>query len=243
MLTEHGLKKVLHIAELSRKDKVLLFLACDSAVPKPVRAVRAIAVKAGLSEIKKWNVSDILRRSREFAFRTPDGWELTESGRRRVLAIAGEAIRTPAANMSTSLRSHLSTIQDADVAAFVLESIRCCEAGYHRAAVVLTWVGAVAPLYDYVVQQRLKEFNVEASRRFSNWKAAKTSDDLARMKEFDFLQVLESTSVIGKNVKQELENRLRLRNACGHPSSLKLSDNTVAAHVEMLILNVFARFS
>ena len=63
------------------------------------------------------------------------------------------------------------------------------------------------------------------------------------MEEYDFLQVLESISVIGKSMKQELEKRLQLRNACGNPGSLKMAEKTVAAHIEVLILNVFSQFS
>jgi len=51
------------------------------------------------------------------------------------------------------------------------------------------------------------------------WKAAKTVDDLATMKEAEFLSVLEALSIIGKSVKQELDRCLRLRNGCGHPNS------------------------
>jgi len=43
-------------------------------------------------------------------------------------------------------------------------------------------------------------------------------------------------------VRQELEGCLKLRNGCGHPNSLKLGENKVAAHLETLILNVFAKF-
>jgi hypothetical protein len=46
-----------------------------------------------------------------------------------------------------------------------------------------------------------------------------------------------------KNVKEELQNCLKLRNACGHPSSLKVGASRVAAHIEILIQNVFAQFS
>ena len=63
------------------------------------------------------------------------------------------------------------------------------------------------------------------------------------MKEFDFLQVLEAISVVGKSVKGELEACLKLRNACGHPNSLQVSDSKVAAHIETLALNVFAVFA
>jgi hypothetical protein len=62
------------------------------------------------------------------------------------------------------------------------------------------------------------------------------------MKEADFLVIIEAIAVIGKNVRQELEGCLKLRNGCGHPNSLKLGENKVAAHLETLILNVFAKF-
>jgi hypothetical protein len=62
------------------------------------------------------------------------------------------------------------------------------------------------------------------------------------MKESEFLVVLEKLSVIGKSVKKQLEQCLDLRNGCGHPNSLKIAEHVVASHIEILILNVFARF-
>jgi len=142
-----------------------------------------------------------------------------------------------------SLRNHLAGVSDPLTESFVTEAITCYEMGLHKAAVVLSWVGAVSILQEYIIQNKLAEFNAEARRRNLKWKDAKTRDDFGRMKEYDFLQILEGISVIGKSVKQELEKRLQLRNACGHPSSLRISDNTVAAHIEVLILNVFSRLS
>jgi hypothetical protein len=92
------------------------------------------------------------------------------------------------------------------------------------------------------VANGLPGFNSEATRRDGRWKTAKTSDDLGRMKEHDFLEVLESISVIGKKVRQELQKCLQLRNGCGHPNSLQIADHKVSAHIEDLILNVFAKF-
>jgi hypothetical protein len=106
----------------------------------------------------------------------------------------------------------------------------------------LSWVGAVSLLYGHVAANRLSAFNAEATRRDARWKVARTEDDLALMKEHDFLNVLEAISVIGKSVKQELQAALTLRNACGHPNSFKLGPARVAAHVESLVLNVFQKF-
>jgi hypothetical protein len=85
-------------------------------------------------------------------------------------------------------------------------------------------------------------FNQEAKRRYSKWKEAKSTDDLALMQEYDFLQILAAISVIGKNVKQELEQCLQLRNACGHPNSLAIGEHRVASHLEILVLNVYSKF-
>ena len=63
------------------------------------------------------------------------------------------------------------------------------------------------------------------------------------MKEYDFLQVLAALSIIGKNVKDELEQCLKLRNSCGHPNSLKIGEHKVASHIEILILNVYSKYS
>jgi hypothetical protein len=93
-----------------------------------------------------------------------------------------------------------------------------------------------------VVVNHLAAFNAEASKRDGRWKPARTTDDLSLMKEHDFLQVLHAISVLGKNVKQELEHRLKLRNGCGHPNSLQIAEHSVASHIEILALNVFAKF-
>src|SRR5262249_27285499 len=111
-----------------------------------------------------------------------------------------------------------------------------------RAAIVLSWVGALAVLYDHVVAKHLSAFNGEALRRDTKWKAAKTADDLSRLKEYDFLQILAAISVIGNNVKTELEGCLTLRNGAGHPNSLRVAEHRVNSHIETLVLNVFARF-
>jgi hypothetical protein len=111
----------------------------------------------------------------------------------------------------------------ADTREFVEQAISCFEFKQYRAAVVLSWVGATAVLYDFVVAQELTALNVEAKKRNSKWKDAKTADDRALMSEHDVLQVLHAISVIGKNVKQELEPRPKLRNGCGHPNSLKIA--------------------
>jgi hypothetical protein len=98
-------------------------------------------------------------------------------------------------------------------------------------------------MYHFVISKHLANFNSEASRVEPKWKPARSPDDLSRMKESDFLDRLVAISVIGKNVKTELKQCLDRRNGCGHPNSLKIGPNTVAHHLEILLLNVFQPFA
>jgi hypothetical protein len=94
------------------------------------------------------------------------------------------------------LRKYTNSISSPTVRAFLEESVTALEYRLLRSAVVLSWVGALSVLYEVVIKKHLKDFNAEAQRRSSNWKPAKTLDDLTAMKEYDFLQMITSISVI-----------------------------------------------
>jgi hypothetical protein len=243
LLPKAALKDLLSQSQFNKTDKILIILSVDDGQAKEIKEVKKLAIHAGLRAIQKWNVSSLLARSKGMAVRTAKGWELTAEGSNHITKLCGPLLGSPAPKVAASLRTQLSHITNSDTSNFVEEAIGCYEAKLYRAAVVLSWVGAVAVLYDFVINNRLSDFNAEALRRNPKWKTAKTSDDLARIREHDFLEIIEAISVIGKSVKQELEGCLKLRNGCGHPSSLKLSEHRVAAHIESLILNVFTQFA
>ncbi|MEW6205319.1 MAG: hypothetical protein AB1516_08360 [Pseudomonadota bacterium] len=242
MLHQNALKNLL-AGDLNDTDKVLICLATEPIAPRPVKSIVELAFHAGWRAIKKKNVSAILSRSKGMAVRCKDGWELTNTGIDAVSSLAGSAMGNPIPKTAYALRSHLSRISNSVTRTFVEEAICCFESRQFRAAVVLSWVGAVSLLHEHVVANKLAEFNAEALRRNPKWKYAKTTDDIGLMHESDFLEVLQSISLIGKNVKQELNKALTLRNGCGHPNSMKLAEHKVAAHIEDLTLNVFAQFT
>ena len=242
MLDSGILKNLLHQSELSNTDKLLLCMALDVEAPKGVKEIKEIARKSGLRKAQDWNVSLYLSRSNGSAIRVDEGWELTTDGKKRVAQLSGSVVSSEVPKIAASLRAHLAGISNADTVAFLDEAIRCFETKLYRAAVVISWVGAASLLYDYAVQHKLNDFNIEAKRRDTKWKDAKNKDDLANMKEYDFLQVLCALSVIGKSVKDELEGCLKFRNGCGHPNSLKIGESRVSGHIESLTLNIFSKF-
>ena len=241
MLDVLGLKDWLH-RHLAARDKLLLILATFDQ-PVQLAALRSRSEEAGFKLPKKWNLSDVLRRSGGLAIRVPTGWELTEIGRSHLRNLGVESISPAAMQVAADLRKHLSNVQNPTTRAFVEEAIKCQEAKLYRSAIVMSWIAAVDVLYREVVANHLAAFNAETQKTDNRWKAAVNEDGLARMKEADFLDRLVLVGVLGKNVKEELAKSLKLRNGCGHPNSLKTGPNMVASHLEMLLLNVFERFA
>ncbi|MBL7846060.1 MAG: hypothetical protein JNL40_01230 [Cyclobacteriaceae bacterium] len=242
-LSKDALQTLLSRADISRLDKLLLILFFDNEVPKTLSRIKELGSSNGLRECIKWNISDILSKSQGKATSIKSEWSLTAPGRSYLVTQKLITERKTQLHKDVAdLRSHLTAISNPQTKSFLEEAISCLEADLNRAAVVYSWIGAVAVLYDEVVNKHLTTFNAEAVRRDSKWKNAKTTDDLSRMKEQEFLNILESISLVGKNVKLELQQCLQLRNACGHPNTLKIGERKVAAHIEVLILNLFTKF-
>ncbi len=241
MLPEDTLKDLLS-QKLVDTEKALICLAIEPASPRKISEITSMAFSAGWRQVKRKNLSTLYSRTPEFAVRVDGGWELTSTGLQHVAKLAGPLMNSPIPRVASSLRSHLAQIANSNTQSFVEESITCFETRQYRAAVVLSWVGAVSVLHDYVVIHKLSAFNTEACRRNQNWKPAKNADGLGLMKEDTFLDVLQVIGVIGKNVKLELKKALTLRNGCGHPNSLQLAEHKVSAHIEDLMLNIFSNF-
>lgn len=240
MLSPDELKLALQRDGLSRADKVLLVIA---SLNQPVKspAIMARAVESGCN-MKTWNIAVILTRAKGTTLKMPVGYEVSEKGHARLEELGVSKLPPAAAKIAQDLRKHLASIKDDTTRAFVAEAIQCHEAGLYRSAIVMSWLAAVGVLQNEVATNHLAAFNAEAKKVDSKWKVAATTDDLGRMKESDFLDRIAAIGMVGKNVKMQLATGLTLRNGCGHPNSLKVGPNTVAAHIEMLLLNVFDKF-
>jgi len=243
LLTLEQLKRATHRKGITKTDAALLCVATAGGKASSTAIVRKLAIEAGVKGAKKINFSAHLASAEDKVFKAADGWELTDTGRQYVAGLAAQGLSaSPAASEAQALRALLPKLKNDDAREFLTEAVVCAEQSLFRAAVVLSWVGAMALLYERAVAKHLPSLNAEAVLRDAKWKAAKTTDDLGRMKEATFLEVAQSVGMFGKNVRQELEGCLKLRNSCGHPTSLKIGANKVAAHLETLALNVYAVF-
>ncbi|HEV2188114.1 MAG TPA: hypothetical protein VGR70_12960 [Stellaceae bacterium] len=236
MLNLPELKSWLH-RDLSQLNKLLLILAFLDK-PRRISDISEAARQAGLRMGKGWNPSASLARSKGLAIRTPQGWEITEAGKLHLLNLGVTKISPAAVHVATDLRAQLPDIASDDTRQFVEEAVKCYEAELYRSAIVMSWDAAVAVLHSRVHTKHLAAFNIEAKRADSYWKPARTTDDLGRMNESEFLERIAAISIIGKNVKKELKDCLDRRNGCSHRNSLKIGRHAVAHHLETLLLNV-----
>jgi len=197
LLDKSSLKDWLSRSDLERVTKLLVILACEPDTAQQVNQIRKTALQSGLPEAKNWNISHILKHSDGRVANIGDGWVLTGAGKESVGHLIGKIEK-----QASDLRDALPSIKGEETREFVLEAIQCYEGKNRRAAVVLSWVGAISVLYSHTVDSHLSAFNAEATKRDAKWRPAKNADGLGRMKEHDFLDVIESLSIIGKNVKR-----------------------------------------
>ena len=235
------------LSDISKKDRILLILSLDDFSPKTTKEIKDIGSNLGLTEIYRWNVSQILSNYPDLVLSISRTWNISSKGREYIESLVNDKSNSsddiPELDFIDDLTSQVS---DEYIKNFINEAIGCFKAGFYRASIVLAWEGAISVLYDYVIKNRLADFNIEATRRFQNrnnrWKPARNYDDLTNMKESEFLEVLVVLSIIGNDVKKELLHKLTMRNSCGHPNSLSIGKLTVGFYLEFLVKNVFQKF-
>lgn len=235
-----NLKDWLH-RDLVRADKLLLALYALGGAQK-VSQIKASCKSAGFKVSQSWNVSSILSATKGRAINTDEGWELTDRGRMHLETLGVGVKNLVSKEKAEELRKLIKNLKNNEDTEYLNEAMLCIENELYRAAVVMTWSAAMHFLKKEVVKNHLNDFNTEAVKANPKWRTAKTSDDLGLMRERDFLDRLVNISLIGKDVKDQLQDCLTLRNSCGHPNSLKVEKLKVASCVETLILNVFQRF-
>jgi len=239
-----SLKALVHKDNITNNDRLILLIgSSDSSISKT--ALTKLCRDVGLDSIAK-NIGTYIGRVKSLLISTREGYELNERGQARARKLGGGKPSIKAVDpLLAQLHAASLTVSNDDTRSFVEEAVKCLDARLYRAGIVFSWVGAIAVLEDWVLKNQLAAFNAEATARFGakEWKRpAKAVSDFGRLREADFLLVLEAISLISKNVKQELEGCLRLRNSCGHPTALKVGEHKAAAHVETLLQNVYRVF-
>jgi hypothetical protein len=98
LVAQDKLVKFMASDEITHRDKLIIILASVRVRPLPTAEILKIAKGAGLFEVERWNVYDILIKSRGMVAKVKEGWSLSSQGRAYVeqkYAQGAAARRTP----------------------------------------------------------------------------------------------------------------------------------------------------
>jgi len=131
---------------------------------------------------------------------------------------------------------------------FLEEAIRCfgTRPASKRATILLSWIAAVHHLQSFVWRKKnhLKSFNkvLPINSPKNSIKSITKIEDFSELNEELFILKLKEAKVIDKNIHKQLVVQLGVRNTCGHPNSVSISDSKVEAFVDDVIQNVLLRY-
>lgn len=252
MLSDETLLLSLHeLAQTGQRAPVLLLLS-QLDQPAPTVNIREKGVQVGFRRVSQWNVTDVLKTSAKDGqvAQLANGWKLLRPGYK----VVESHFKPEAAIISETrhaLRAHLARVMDDQRRAFVEEAIKSFDVKAFRSAVVLSWVGAAHIIQDHIVSKHCAAFNaaglaraakaVSSGNKYS-FTPVKSVKDFGVIGEADMLQLCQDAGVLHKAEKSVLQDRLDLRNQCGHPNPLVIAEHTVAHHIELLMLNVYSRY-
>jgi len=171
---------------------------------------------------------------------------LVQEGLRRARQLAQPAV-TPdvarlVADISPHLASYLGKISDANERDYVTEAMSCLQIGAYRAAVVLTWAGAVFNLRRKIQRLGFDKFNAKFAELYpkSSRDPVVSLEDLEEYKDSELLRVCNKLGILSDTAHKHLKPQLDLRNTCGHPTEDKPDVYTVGSFFERIIRYVFS---
>jgi integrase len=133
------------------------------------------------------------------------------------------------------LISQINRISNPDEKEYLLEAVKCLEAGAYRAGIIFIWNYAIRNIHHKLLSHSLNSLNQAISRHVNNAKQIATEDDFAFIKESIVLRVTVDLGVFDKNQKKVLEDCLDIRNSCGHPGKYNPTETKAKAYIEDII--------
>lgn len=145
--------------------------------------------------------------------------------------------------VTESLSRLKKKVKDEGEAEFLDEVISCYEHGSNRAAIVMMWTLAVAHLRNSVINEHLVAFNAAIDTWNTNHPKSKNGpishyEDFGEIQESRFIELLRISKIITKQERELLDERLKTRNAAGHPTTFKINSYKVTEFIADLVDNI-----
>jgi hypothetical protein len=132
-----------------------------------------------------------------------------------------------------------------DYRPYIEEALSCYQHGLYRAAILMVWAAIIQHLYSVAGSHRggLAAFESANKTRFGtsrNHREIKKQDDFLYLGERDFIQLGEDAGMFNRNARRLLQERLDLRNLCGHPTQYRPGREETVIFIESLLLNILS---
>jgi len=142
------------------------------------------------------------------------------------------------------LRKIISKVGEDNKRKFMAEAVSCLGVDARRGTIIMVWAGTIDHLYDYILSNKLAEFN--AALRARNGRESRLTitnkDDFSDIKESIFIEICRSSHIITKDVRRILDEKLGVRNSCAHPSNIEVHLSKVVNFIEDLVDNVILKY-
>jgi len=126
---------------------------------------------------------------------------------------------------------------------YLAEALACYEGGELRAAVLMVWAATMQHLYLTASKHPggVKALEAANKKRYGNakgYRPVRRGDDFLYLREAQFIQLGEDAGMFNRTARRLLEERLTLRNNCGHPTGYRPGRGEVVVFVESLLRNI-----
>jgi hypothetical protein len=126
---------------------------------------------------------------------------------------------------------------------FLDEALTCFRHGAFRAAMVMAWNLAYHHLCDFVLKNKLAEFNQRwplnypGQHKNAQKRISKMEDFADELKESEVIAICASARIVTGDMQKVLNVGLQRRNIAAHPSGATITPLQTEAHIEDLVLN------
>jgi hypothetical protein len=176
--------------------------------------------------------------------RVGTGYKLAGTVRRSFdTKLGGNPSVVAVSKLLTDLPSKVPSVAERD---FLVEALNCYKVKAYRAAIVMAWNLAYDHLMEWLLadQARLDKFNLAVPKRFPKKKdTISTRDDFEEFKESEVIAVCRTARLLGKNVAEILEAKLKRRNTVAHPSTIVVTQAQADDAITDLVNNVVLALS
>jgi hypothetical protein len=148
--------------------------------------------------------------------------------------------------VSSALASLKRKIKSTGEKIFLAETIACHEIGSNRAAVVMMWTLVIAHLRNAI----LAKYSTQLNAQIGLWNQTHPKNQIGQINVYDdfgeipdhrFIELAKSSGAINKDQKHILEEKLKIRNMAGHPTSATIAPSKVDEFIDDLALNFLVK--